>query len=195
MFVGFQNDYFAPNGILHAVVEESSRITGTLDNTLALLRALVSTPVLLIDTPIVFTENYEELHEPVGILKHIADVGAFRRGSPGCATIEQFREFSDRLHHVPGKRGLNAFSNTRLDEVLQERGIDNVVLAGAVTSICIDSTARSAHERGYRVTVLRDCTSARTPFEQNYYCQEVFPLYATVATHTQVLADLGVAST
>ncbi len=49
-----------------------------------------------------------------------------------------------------------------------------------MTSICIDSTGRAAHERGYRVSVLKDCTAGRTDFEQDFYCDKVFPLYAQV---------------
>ena len=85
-------------------------------------------------------------------------------------------------HTVPGKRGLNAFSNTDLNDELRARGIENVVLAGAVTSICIDSTGRAAHERNFNVTVLADVTASRTPFEQSFYCENVFPLYANVCT-------------
>ena len=58
VLIGFQNDYFSPEGILHSVVEESSRITGTLENTVALLERLVATPVLLISTPIIFTVRW-----------------------------------------------------------------------------------------------------------------------------------------
>jgi nicotinamidase-related amidase len=95
-----------------------------------------------------------------------------------------------RILQVPGKRGLNAFSSTRLDEVLKDRGITEVILAGVVTSICIDSTGRAAHERGYGVTVLSDCTAGRTRFEQDFYCREVFPLYARVRTSDEVAAEL-----
>ena len=37
--------------------------------------------------------------------------------------------------------------NTNLDEILKENHIDEVVLAGTVASICIDSTGRSAFEK------------------------------------------------
>ena len=93
---------------------------------------------------------------------------------------------------MPGKRGLNAFSNTELDQVFQQRGITNVVVAGVVTSICVDSTGRSAFERGYKVSILSDCTSGRTTFEQDFYCETVFPLYAEVLNHNQFLERLRI---
>ena len=53
-------------------------------------------------------------------------------------------------------------------------------MAGVVCSICIDSTGRSAFERGYKVTMLSNCISGRTVFEQKFYCENIFPLYANV---------------
>jgi len=148
--------------------------------------------MLMISTPILFMPDYSELIEPVGILKTIKEVGAFKSGSPGSETINELLQFGERIIEVPGKRGLNAFSNTKLDDILHEQEITTIVLAGVVTSICIDSTGRSAFERGYKVLILSDCTSGRTLFEQEYYCNNVFPLYAEVIDHVQLLHRLGV---
>ena len=94
--------------------------------------------------------------------------------------MPRLREFGDRVLELPGKRGLDAFSNTRLEATLKERGLRRLALAGVVTSLCIDSTARSAVERGFEVTVLSDCTAGRTAFEREYYCAEILPMYAQV---------------
>jgi nicotinamidase-related amidase len=182
LLVGFQNDYFSSDGILRGVIEESRRVTRALVHTVELLEKLEDTPALLVETPIVFTENYDELEEPVGILKRIAELGAFQASTPGSETVPEIARFGSRLMRVPGKRGLNAFSSTDLEETLRRNGIRDVVLCGAVTSICIDSTGRSAHERGFRVSVLSDCTCSRTPFEQSFYCEEIFPLYGNVVS-------------
>ena len=118
--------------------------------------------------------------DPVGILKVIKDVKAFKKGSHGAEVLDEFKVYGERISTVQGKRGLNAFSNTDLDSLLLERSITNIVLAGAVTSICIDSTGRAAHERGYRVSILSDCTASRSKMEQEFYCENIFPLYAQV---------------
>ena len=135
---------------------------------------------MVVNTPIHFTSDYSELAKPIGILKVIKDVGAFKQGTFGAEVIPQLSKFDDFITIIPGKRGLNAFSNTELAKLLHDKGITDVVFAGTVTSICIDSTARSAIDLGFNVTVLDDCTSSRTPFEQHFYCTEVFPLYANV---------------
>ena len=190
ILIGFQNDYFSPDGILHGVIEDSSKITSVLANTFKVIERLKTTSILMISTPILFTPDYSELIEPVGILKTIKDVQAFKKGSKGSQPIAELLKFGERILEVPGKRGLNAFSNTKLDDLLKERKISNVVLAGAVTSVCIDSTGRDAFERGYKVFILSDCTAGRTSFEQEYFCNNVFPLYATVVDHMELLQQM-----
>jgi nicotinamidase-related amidase len=187
LLIGFQNDYFLEDGILRGVVEESSKVTGILNNTLNLINELEDT--LIISTPIIFSKDYLELIEPVGILKNIKEVGAFKKGSSGSQTISQLAQFKDKIIEIPGKQGLNAFINTSLEAVLKENNITNVAFAGTVCSICIDSTGRSAFEKGFNVTMLSDCISGRTVFEQEFYCKDVFPLYANVVTSKELIIE------
>lgn len=188
LMIGFQNDYFSPDGILHSVIEESAAVTGALENTLALLKSQGKNFGLVLSTPILFTEDYEELKDAVGILETIKEVGAFKAGSLGAQAINELAPFSELITEIPGKRGLNAFSNTALASTLAASGIEEIVLVGAITSVCIDSTGRHAAELGYRVMVLNDCTSGRTSFEHDFYCESIFPLYASVLSHTDLIA-------
>ena len=180
ILIGFQNDYFAADGALETALEDTAGRSAMLANTEHLLEAMADSSAFIVSTPIVFTADYRELSEPTGILQAIKDVGAFKEGQKGSQTIPEIARYGNRIVEVPGKRGLNAFSNTPLEETLQERSIVDVVIAGVVTSICIDSTGRAAHERGYRVSILGDCTAGRTAFEQDFYCKNIFPLYAQV---------------
>lgn len=194
VFIGYQNDYFAKDGILRGVIEEPGRAGQVLSNTLDLLEDLKDTPVTLVSTPILFTPDYSELVAPVGILKAIKEAGAFRAGTKGGETIGEFTAYGGRIIEVPGKRGLNAFSNTQLHPILQQNGITDVCLAGTVTSICIDSTGRAAFERGYAVHILSDCTAGRTVTEESFYCEAIFPLYAHVLDRHGLLSSLAARS-
>jgi nicotinamidase-related amidase len=178
VLIGFQNDYFASDGVLCNVIEKRAQLIA---NAVELVEELSKLPILIVATPVLFTPDYGELVEPVGILKTIKEVGAFKAGTKGAETIVE----------VPGKRGLNAFSNTDLDQLFKARAITNVVLAGVATSICIDSTGRSAYERDYKVFILSDCTAGRTSFEQEFYCEKIFPLYAQVIDHAELVNRLS----
>ena len=191
VLIGYQNDYFSEDGVLRAVIDEPARTDKVLSRTLALIDTVKNTPVVLITTPIVFTQDYSELVEPEGILKAIKEAGAFKRGTKGSETIPELVALGDRIVEVPGKRGLNAFSNTNLHTILQENGVTDICLAGAVTSVCIESTGRSAFEKDYHVHILRDCTAGRSEFEESFYCDSIFPLYADVLDSSELLSRLG----
>jgi nicotinamidase-related amidase len=185
--IGFQNEYFSPDGALYGFLEGGPRL---LANTVELVERLRSEPILIVDTPIIFTPDYRELVEPTGILKAVKELGAFKAGTLGSETIPEIRRLGKRIVEVPGKRGLNAFSNTDLDELLKRRGITAVALAGVKTSLCIDSTGRSAYDNGYQVLILSDCIAGTDEFEQKFYCEKIFPLYAEVIDHGQFLRRL-----
>ena len=190
ILVGYQNDYFAREGILRGVVEEPNRVDTVLANSLAFIAAVARTPMTIISTPIVLEPDYRALANAVGILDKIKDSGAFKAGTPGADTIPELLTYGDRITYVTGKVGFNAFSNTSLDAGLKQRGIKDVLVAGMITSLCIDSTGRAAYERGYAVTILSDCTSARTAAEQDFFCSTIFPLYGKAARSTDMLARL-----
>lgn len=185
VLVGFQNDFFSQDGILRSVVEESSIVTGVVRNTVNMINELRD--VLIISAPIVFSKTYSELIDPVGILKTIKDLGAFKKGSVGSQTIKELEEFKDKIIEIPGRQGLNVFMNTSLNDVLMENNITDLAFAGTVCSICLDSSGRSAFDKGFHVSMLSDCISGRTVFEQQYFCEDIFPLYAEVITSNELL--------
>lgn len=190
ILIGHQNDYFASDGKLASALQDRPQIQEALQNTVRLLEKLADSATTLIATPIIFTADYAEISDPVGILKTIKELEAFKTGTTGVELIPEIAGFGDRIEVVPGKRGLNAFAETDLHDRLVEGNIKDVVFAGVVTSLCIDSTARSAQEQGYRVTILENATSGRTAFEQEYHIQNIFPLYAHVRTVEEILKEL-----
>ena len=55
----------------------------------------------------------------------------------------------------------NSFIGTDLERRLQEAGIENVILAGFMTHMCINSTARGAFNLGFKPTVVARATATR----------------------------------
>lgn len=189
ILVGYQNDYFSPEGILRPVVEDPGRVDQVLNNTLALIEFLLPTQASLFATGIVLTPQYRALANSTGILDKIKMVGAFKAGTPGAAFIPEFSSFGDRIQYVKGKEGFNSFQNTDLSVMLANQRVQEVWVAGMVTSLCVDSTARAAYELGYKVSILKDCCSARTSFEQDYFCENVFPLYGRVIDNAAIMTN------
>lgn len=180
LLIGFQNDYFSPDGAMHAVIEENARQNNVLANTQRVLSAVVGEETPIINLPIHFSPGYEELGQPTGLLAAIRDAGAFRRDTKGGQTIPELLEYGDRIQHLTGKTSFNAFLGTDLEEHLRGAGVEHVIIMGVVTPICIDSTARAATERGFAVTIVSDASAGRNETEQDFYCESIFPLYAEV---------------
>lgn len=191
LLIGFQRDYFDPEGVLYPVVEESHRLSGTLEHTIQVIDKILDSPVTIVNTPIVFSETYHEIENPMGILKAIKEAEAFKIGTAGAEVIPQIKKYGDRIETIPGKRGFNAFSNTDLKEYLDQKGIEHLAIAGCVTSLCVNATALSAKESGFEVTILSDCTSSRTPVEQDMFIKELFPLFADVLDHNHFIQRIS----
>jgi nicotinamidase-related amidase len=55
----------------------------------------------------------------------------------------------------------NSFRNTKLEQILKDGGITNLVVAGMMTHMCVDATVRHAADLGYRITLLGDACATR----------------------------------
>jgi nicotinamidase-related amidase len=60
------------------------------------------------------------------------------------------------------KRRVSAFYGTSLELILRAQKIDTVFLAGCATDLAIESAARDAHDRDFKVHVVLDCCAAAT---------------------------------
>ncbi len=82
-----------------------------------------------------------DVRAPIGA---IADVVAPRAGEP-----------------VIIKAYPSSFEQTNLDAELKKRGVTDLVLAGFMSHVCVNSTARAAFNHGYRATVVGNATATR----------------------------------
>ena len=65
------------------------------------------------------------------------------------------------------KPGKGAFYATELADVLQKYGIENLLVCGVTTEVCVNTTVREANDRGYRCVVLSDgCASYFPEFHE-----------------------------
>lgn len=80
----------------------------------------------------------------------------FQKGTPGW---ELHPEIKTRPHDLLIQKTMpGSFTDTPLEGWLRERGIDTVTVAGYMTHMCCDTTARQAVHRGFTVEFLRDAT-------------------------------------
>jgi len=83
------------------------------------------------------------------------------RGEPGHDLIpELYPEAGEPVIDKPGK---GAFYATDLHAILQNRGIENLIVCGVTTEVCVQSSVREANDRGYRCIVPADCCASYFP--------------------------------
>jgi len=64
---------------------------------------------------------------------------------------------------VIDKPGKGAFYATDLHAILQHRGVEQLVVTGVTTEVCVNTTVREANDRGYECLVLEDCVGSYFP--------------------------------
>ena len=96
---------------------------------------------------------------PVVVIQHAApqpDSTVFRKGS---REWELRPEVAERPRDVLIHKSLpGSFTGTELEAWLRQRGIDTVAIAGYMTQMCCDTTARQAVHLGFNVEFLSDAT-------------------------------------
>ena len=96
---------------------------------------------------------------PVIVIRHTStapEATTFRKGTSGWELQAEIkRRHADVIMEktLPG-----SFTGTSLDDWLQKRSIATVSIAGYMTQMCCDTTARQAFHRNYAVNFLADAT-------------------------------------
>ena len=96
---------------------------------------------------------------PVVVVQHAfeqPELPFFKRGTPGW---ELHPEVANRPNdHLISKNLPGSFTGTDLEPWLREKEVDTVTIAGYMSHMCCDTTARQALHLGFRVEFLGDAT-------------------------------------
>jgi nicotinamidase-related amidase len=114
------------------------------------------------------------------------------RGEPGHDIIPELYPLpSEPVIDKPGK---GAFFATDLHAILQNRGIEQLIVTGVTTEVCVNTTVREANDRGYDCLVLGDCVGSYFPEFQEMGLKMIKAqgaIFGWVSSSPEVLAALG----
>ncbi|KPF44174.1 cysteine hydrolase family protein [Rhizobium sp. AAP43] len=167
--IDMQRDFIEPGGF-----------GATLGNDVTLLQAIIPATARLIEgfrragLTVIHTR---ECHAPdlsdCPPAKRTRGKPALRIGDPGpmgriLIAGEDGADIVAALSPLPGetvidKPGKGAFYSTPLSDILQEKGISQLVFAGVTTEVCVQTTMREANDRGYECLLATDATESYFP--------------------------------
>jgi nicotinamidase-related amidase len=117
-----------------------------------------------------------------------------RRSTPpkvasGSVDAEVIAEIAPRPEdYVIKKHRWSTFFQTHLELSLRTAGVDTIMIAGGATHIGVASTAYSARDRDFNLIILRDACNAGRPGVNEFFMDQIFPVFARVLTVDQALA-------
>ncbi len=77
-----------------------------------------------------------------------------------------------------------------LHQLLQDRGIETLIISGTLTNCCCESTARDAMQLNYKVIFVSDANATLTDAEHNATLNNMCALFADVMSTAEVVDAL-----
>ncbi|MDF1731391.1 MAG: cysteine hydrolase [Minwuia sp.] len=167
--IDMQRDFLEPGGFGAALGNDVSLVQAIVPTVRDLLDAARAAGLTVIHT--------RECHRPdlsdCPPAKRDRGDPALRIGDPGpmgriLIAGEPGAEIVSELAALPGeividKPGKGAFYATGLGDLLAERGITQLILAGVTTEVCVQTTMREANDRGFDCLLAEDATASYFP--------------------------------
>jgi nicotinamidase-related amidase len=106
-------------------------------------------------------ESFRQAGDPVIHMRHVWDAPDAEFMRPGTEGIEIHSAVAPAEGElVLEKENPNSFLDTGLEQELRERGTEQLVVAGMMSSMCVDATVRAAADLGFSPTVVHDACAA-----------------------------------
>ena len=169
VIIDMQRDFMEPGGFGETLGNDVSRLATAVKPIGAVLAAAREAGMLVIHTreghlPDLSDAPPAKVERGAPSLR-IGDPGPMGRilirGEAGHDIISELYPLDSEI--VIDKPGKGAFYATELSDVLAKYGIENLLVCGVTTEVCVNTTVREANDRGYRCVVLADCCASYFP--------------------------------
>ena len=169
LLIDMQRDFLLPGGFGESLGNDVSRLMAAVAPCAALLEAARARRMLVVHTREGHRPDLSdaprakmERGSPTVRIGALGPMGRILvRGEPGHDIVAELRPREGEP--VIDKPGKGSFYATDLHLILQNRGIENLVVCGVTTEVCVHTTVREANDRGFRCIVPGDCCASYFP--------------------------------
>ena len=169
LIIDMQRDFVEPGGFGEMLGNDVSQLRPSIEPLKALLAAARRAGLFVMHTREGHKPDLSDLHEAKRVrgkgAKTIGDEGPMGRilviGEPGHDIIDELYPIAGEP--VIDKPGKGAFYNTELTDLIASHGIEQLIVCGVTTEVCVHTTVREANDRGIDCLVLSDCTGSYFP--------------------------------
>lgn len=169
LIIDMQRDFVDPGGFGEALGNDVSLLRKAVPPTRRVLDAAREAGMLVIHTREGHRPDLSDLPANKK-LRGKLKAGIGDKGPMGRILVrgEYGHDIVEELKPLPGepvvdKPGKGAFYATDIDFMLKNRGINQLVVCGVTTEVCVHTTVREANDRGYDALVLEDCVGSYFP--------------------------------
>ena len=178
----YQNDICHPDGkIPFAIDRTGTNSTRFLEASREALGRARQLGFVVAHVHIAFSPDYADLPRHGRLFRKVGELGAVKLGSWGAEPYKGFEPLTGETLLI--HKGNSAFFATKLQAILEAGGVTEVAVCGLATQFSVEHTVRDAADRGFRVTVLRDCCASANA-EAAKAAFEVMSMLAEVAEST-----------
>jgi len=115
-------------------------------------------------------------------------LGGLREDAPGRALWPDLEVANQDVVFSKCRYSAFARGSSTLEEILRARGTDTIVVAGTMTNLCCDSTARDAMQLDYKTIMISDACAARTDEEHGAALLTFMVSFGDVRTTDEMIA-------
>lgn len=177
-----QNEWMHPEGNLYKLIEDREMFNESVKNIESVLEYARKVGMPIVHCGLKFQKGHPELaNGKTGLREAISRLGNF--------PIDNFRsEFYETLKPIEGefitsgRTGSSGFAGSNLDVFLHNNKIETVYIVGYATNVCVESTFREAHDKGYYPVIIHDACSAFNREQQNYVLKDIVHHYGEAVT-------------
>jgi len=173
VIIDMQRDFMEPGGFGETLGNDVSQLKRAVAPIAAVLKAARGAGMLVVHT----REGHLPDLSDAPPAKVERGAPSLRIGDPGpmgriLIRGEAGHDIIPALYPIDGeividKPGKGAFYATDLGDVLKKHGIENLLVCGVTTEVCVNTTVREGNDRGYRCVVLADgCASYFPEFHE-----------------------------